>query len=650
MNSDRAERPGRGPADLSRIVSWMAGAGGPDSHFAINTSTRCQHRCVYCFEGERGGLRDVPADDVFALLRQASQSVRAVVFMGAEATLRRDFVDLVAYGTGLGLEMRVSTNGLRFADRRFLAACLDAGLKAVELSFPYPDEATYLAITGAKPTGFRMLLQAMDNLRAEGRAYCNVNVVVSAFNHTRLGDAIQHAADHLGDALSLVTIKRCSTNTPKLGVAGDDLLDALITLYKGWPHPFPAIHRSFPMCLVPGYEHLDADLVYIRDRVPVLENFRDQDRFVHMYDHMIDASVRMQPECEACTLNAVCFRRELFDERPDEARTRPRTSRRDPRQVLVANGAAPERVDDILAALRTSPGTTWNATPDQRLALAARMGLCRQTADVAGFQPDPDGHGFYVVLASPDGRAQARLRLDRLDEPVRGTLTDLSIDDGMVLEAARAFLDAVVEWSLPVEAVPDAQKLATYLADVEAGGPPGATRTLAVVGDRVVGWRPSDGTALVIQVFLIGGQRLEDALFCGRHLLGGDAHPGVSGDRLWLSRVADAMDADVGSDDADWLGALWRAFGPRLWPGTKQGAVLRSVLVPLDGTGAPSVIATFDLDPDTSVTITIWGGASDAPAFVRTARVAMSYNIDGPNPADPKARALLDAFARRLPR
>ena len=45
------------------------------SHWAINTTTRCQDRRVYCFEGKRKGLHDIGPEQTQQLLRKAASEV-----------------------------------------------------------------------------------------------------------------------------------------------------------------------------------------------------------------------------------------------------------------------------------------------------------------------------------------------------------------------------------------------------------------------------------------------------------------------------------------------------------------------------------------------------------------------------------------------
>lgn len=643
-----------GIADLSRITPLIARPDGPDSHFAINTSTRCQHRCVYCFEGERSGLRDIPADGVRALLRKAAESVEHVVFMGAEATLRSDFAELVAYGTRLGLEMRVSTNGLRFADRRFLDATLDAGLKAVELSFPYPDEAVYQAISGAKPAGFRMLLAALDNLRSvQDRVACNVNVVVSAFNHSRLAEAVALAAVHLGRAMTVLTLKRCATDEFRMGVSADDLRAALVPLLAGWPHPFPAIHRGFPLCVVPGFEHLDADLVYIRDGVRVMDNFQVQDRFIPMYDPVIEATRHPPVGCAGCTLDAVCLRRELFAERPGDPDTMPRPSKRDPGEVLVANGATPDGVEATLARLRALHGAARDASPEDCDALAARMGVSPLAARVDRLRRAPDGRGFLFDLVPPGGGARARICLDRIEEPGPdpGALLDLTVADGPAQGRLQGFFDTVSGWSPHGESIPDPAALRSRLVAAEANAPIEAFRTLAVAGDFVAGWQPATGMACTVRVLPATATEARGALFCGRFLLAPAPADTPAEARAWLARIGNALHDDAaGDEDAAWLDALWQAFGPRLWPGAKRGAVLRTVDVTPTPPEVRAVEATFDLGNAAMARVTLRPASAAGAAFVRTPRVAMAYRVDGIATNDPLVTALLHALAKRLPR
>ena len=301
------------------------------SHWALNTTIRCQHRCVYCFEGGRQGKVDLPADQIRSLIDRAAEDVPMLVFMGAEPTLGPHIIEMTRYATELGLEVLYSTNALRFADDGFLERCIDAGLKGIELSFHYPDAEVYSQITRAKPALFGRLLRALDNINARNRGKAlaprslpvNVNLVVSRFNISRLGEVIGHLQARLADTSPCITLRRVMLGS---GPGGEGLMDSayvplrllremLTETLDGFdPVTGELLARGFPLCAIPGHEHRDGDLLYLLDNIRIRNNFDDQDNDASMLaDHHVRTIHPFSWICETCKLEPICLQRGLFD-------------------------------------------------------------------------------------------------------------------------------------------------------------------------------------------------------------------------------------------------------------------------------------------------------------------------------------------------
>ena len=308
------------------------------SHWAINTTIRCQHRCLYCFEGDRRGLRDVPQAETKALLTRAAREVPKVIFMGAEPTLNPALPELIRYATKLGLKVGISTNALRLADRDFLAALDRAGLDCVEFSFHYPDAEVYARITRARPSGFPRLLQALENLAAWQRGLegdrsgqlC-ANLVVSAPNAHRLDEVLEHLRRRLNPGRFLVYVKCLALRQPS-----PDLYVTCATLRRVLPRfaaravaaGVPVQFSDFPLCAIPGWESSNDDLACWLNTVDLKQNFFDQ-----------RSMVKMNPECDMrtphqftalcadCALSPLCLKRRLFDNVEPAPENRPRPLR-----------------------------------------------------------------------------------------------------------------------------------------------------------------------------------------------------------------------------------------------------------------------------------------------------------------------------------
>ncbi len=116
----------------------------------VSLTDRCSLRCTYCMPAE--GLPWLPGDHMLTteeLLRLVSVAVDlgvdSVRLTGGEPLLRPDVVDVVAGVAALGVEVSMTTNGLRLPG---LAAPLrDAGLRRVNVSLDTLDRDTFRAMT-----------------------------------------------------------------------------------------------------------------------------------------------------------------------------------------------------------------------------------------------------------------------------------------------------------------------------------------------------------------------------------------------------------------------------------------------------------------------------------------------------------------------
>ena len=120
------------------------------SDLRVSLTDRCSLRCTYCMPAE--GLAWIPGQEtlstseLLALLRVAVDlGVETVRLTGGEPLLRSDVVDVVAGVAGLGVEVSLTTNGLRLPE---LAPALRlAGLRRVNISLDTLDRDTFLAMT-----------------------------------------------------------------------------------------------------------------------------------------------------------------------------------------------------------------------------------------------------------------------------------------------------------------------------------------------------------------------------------------------------------------------------------------------------------------------------------------------------------------------
>lgn len=113
--------------------------------------SHCNERCVFCTDENNRGwhLHHGTAFWMDALARASDEGRRSVLFVGNEPTLRTDLPTLVAEAKRLGfVEIEISTNGVRFSERAYLAEILDAGANVLAVSAHGADAEMDGRITG----------------------------------------------------------------------------------------------------------------------------------------------------------------------------------------------------------------------------------------------------------------------------------------------------------------------------------------------------------------------------------------------------------------------------------------------------------------------------------------------------------------------
>lgn len=120
----------------SRYISWLT----------LNRG--CQLRCDWCYAKD-SGFNSKMSDETFAnsvrLLRDVN--VREVCLIGGEPTIDSRFVEMVRRLSTERFFVSVVTNGIKFADKVFLANAVDAGLKNIVLSLKAADRSGYVKNT-----------------------------------------------------------------------------------------------------------------------------------------------------------------------------------------------------------------------------------------------------------------------------------------------------------------------------------------------------------------------------------------------------------------------------------------------------------------------------------------------------------------------
>jgi organic radical activating enzyme len=109
-----------------------------DGHVLIEASDRCNLECPHCYHLPDNKMKDVDMQQLLNQIENWPGEVNTVMLAGAEASLRKDFVELSNKITEMGLNVSVLTNGIKFADAEFVEALKDSNM-IVTVGLNHPD-------------------------------------------------------------------------------------------------------------------------------------------------------------------------------------------------------------------------------------------------------------------------------------------------------------------------------------------------------------------------------------------------------------------------------------------------------------------------------------------------------------------------------
>lgn len=271
----------------------------------VKTGFHCNNKCRFCVQGtKRQEYGDKTTEEVKQTLREARQDSDSIVFTGGEVSIRKDFLELVAYARTLEFRIiQIQTNGRMFAYKSFCEETIAAGANEFSPALHGHTEALHDFLTGAQGS-YKQTCKAIQNFRALGKPVITNSVITrSNYRHLvelamlliRLGaDQYQFAFVHpcgTADSLFFSTVPRMTFIEPfvKKGLA--------VGLNRG----MVALTEAIPFCFMQGFENCVAERFIPRtkifDATFVLEDyteFRWREGKAH------------GPQCKVCSWKMMC--------------------------------------------------------------------------------------------------------------------------------------------------------------------------------------------------------------------------------------------------------------------------------------------------------------------------------------------------------
>ncbi len=195
---------------------------------------RCDLRCRVCDLPDRAIARRKAGDRELstAEFRRVLRDFRAIGTLGVGVTggepmLRDDLLELLSYGTSLGLHMHLNTDGFRVDDTS-ATALLDTGVKSINVSLDAATAAEHDKARG-RPGAFRNAIGALAALkraretRRRGRdttmPKLTVVTVLTTHNVDRVEETARVALEAGADRIGVIPVHDFGQKEP--AVAGD---------------------------------------------------------------------------------------------------------------------------------------------------------------------------------------------------------------------------------------------------------------------------------------------------------------------------------------------------------------------------------------------------------------------------------------------
>jgi MoaA/NifB/PqqE/SkfB family radical SAM enzyme len=173
----------------------------------LDVGYKCNNNCVFCYESDTSegfSYKKKSLDEIKEQLEKAALEYDMVIFLGAEPTLRSDFVDILKFAKGLGFKrLSFSTNGRQFKDPEFAKQVAESGVSCVAVSLVGGTAETHDAQTRS-PGSFNELVAGLKNILPyqNDSFVISVSFTMNRMNYAEMGIVI--------DLLSELGVKEVS--------------------------------------------------------------------------------------------------------------------------------------------------------------------------------------------------------------------------------------------------------------------------------------------------------------------------------------------------------------------------------------------------------------------------------------------------------
>ncbi len=272
----------------------------------VRLVTACNNRCLFCLDMDTPRNVYLSEEEIQAELRRGREEKGAdkVILSGGEASLHPLFPDLIRYAHDIGYtRVQTVTNGLRYADRAFFDAVIEAGLDEITFSL-HGHTAELHDHLVQTPGSYRKLMKGLLRALRDGRPIVNVDIVINQQNVAHVADIVGLCAK-LGvrefDLLHVIPQAAAFRNRDQVFYDVREHLPQLQRVFALNREGFYIWTNRFPVSYLEGLEDL------IQDPHKLLDEVHGRRYPIRRYlDHGTPLECRDPERCPHCFIEPFC--------------------------------------------------------------------------------------------------------------------------------------------------------------------------------------------------------------------------------------------------------------------------------------------------------------------------------------------------------
>jgi len=222
--------------------------------YEVFLNYNCNAKCLFCSQENFDKSLNAPLRDILRrILVGYKEGYARLGFTGGEPLLHPDVIKVVAFAKAAGFTfIRMQTNGIRLADKKFASDIAKAGLTFCKFSPQSLHAAVHDRLVGV-PGAFQKMLLGMENLRKQ-EVRLGMNIVISKQNYRELPEIMRFYLERgISDFVLIYPLVMGGylRNVDTLGVS---LYDAVPYIEKALDfleaHRIPGLCLNVPPCFL----------------------------------------------------------------------------------------------------------------------------------------------------------------------------------------------------------------------------------------------------------------------------------------------------------------------------------------------------------------------------------------------------------------